>query len=100
MFEFVEEPCKTPNDWNGTCIALHKCRPLMSLLSETPISNERRDFLRRSQCGTDAGKPLVCCPTTFTVDDIENADKQCGVQVSDKIVGGTFFYYILNANLL
>lgn len=72
----------------------------MSLLSETPISNERRDFLRRSQCGTDAGKPLVCCPTTFTVDDIENADKQCGVQVSDKIVGGTFFYYILNANLL
>lgn len=85
----VEELCKTPNNWNGTCIALQQCRPLYSLLTERNLSEELRDFLKQSKCGFKDDKPLVCCPNTLTPDDLPSSENNmCGVQVTDKIVGG------------
>lgn len=60
----------------------------MRLLTEAPLSTEHRDFLRKSQCGRNGSNPLVCCPNTFTVDDLISDGEECGVQAADKIVGG------------
>lgn len=86
VFFFAENACKTPDNWDGRCIVLQQCRPLYSLLQGT-LTNDQRTFLRSSQCGREGSKPLVCCPNTFTEEDLPS-NKHCGVQVSDKIVGG------------
>lgn len=54
----------------------------------TNLSTEQRTFLRKSQCGREGNNPLVCCPNTFKIEDLP-PNKFCGVQVSDKIVGGS-----------
>lgn len=84
----IENSCKTPDNWDGKCIVLQQCRPLYNLLLQgSMITMEQRTFLRNSQCGRQGSNPLVCCPNTFTIDDLPS-NKLCGVQVSDKIVGG------------
>lgn len=50
-----------------------------------PLTTERRNFFRKSQCGVDGKNPLVCCPNTFTVNDLP---KSCGKTITDKIYGG------------
>lgn len=43
----VENPCKTPDGLNGSCVLLQQCRPLMSLLTPS-ISVAQQVFLRLS----------------------------------------------------
>lgn len=82
----TENPCKTPDNFNGTCIAVKQCRPI-SRLMQTELSMERRNFWRSSQCDGDGDGIFVCCPNAFTVDDLPST-KYCGTQVADKIIGG------------
>lgn len=68
------------------------------------LTTEQRDFLRRSQCGREGTNPLVCCPNTFTLDDLPS-NKHCGIQAEDKITGGTatsiseFPWYVFNLSI-
>ena len=82
---YTENTCKTPDDWNGNCVALRECRPLFHLLLGQ-LTTEQRDFLRKSKCGGNTTNPLVCCPNTFTVDDLP-ANGTCGTFMSDRIGG-------------
>lgn len=82
----TEDPCKTPDNFNGTCIAVKQCRPISRVL-KTDLSTEQRNFLRNSQCGREGDDILVCCPNSFTIEDLPST-KYCGTQVADKIVGG------------
>lgn len=54
----AEHSCTTPDNQTGDCIAIQRCPPLSSLILPT-LSIEKRDFLRRSQCGFDGNTPLV-----------------------------------------
>lgn len=98
----IETPWKTPDNWNGHCIVIQQCRPIYDILAG-PLTTEERNFLRKSQCGHDGTNPLVCCPNTFTVNDLP-AGQQCGSSVGDKIVGGEiasideFPWYELNVS--
>lgn len=47
---------------------------------------EQRNFLKSSKCDRDGRNVFVCCPSTFTIDDLPTG-KQCGVQASDKSFG-------------
>lgn len=82
----TENPCKTPDNFNGTCVAVKQCRPISRVL-KTDLSTEQRNFLRNSQCGREGDDILVCCPNSFTIEDLPST-KYCGTQVADKIVGG------------
>lgn len=53
----IEDQCETPDQKNGTCIALQECESLRNKISGT-VSD--REFLRRSACGFDNLTPLVC----------------------------------------
>lgn len=100
----IEKPCKTPDNWNGTCIVLQECRPLFNLFLGS-LSTEQIDFLRKSQCGSIGDNPLVCCPITFTVADLMS-NLRCGLQEADKIMGGVattireFPWYAYDLNVI
>lgn len=83
----AESPCRTPDGLNGTCVVLQQCRPLYRLIRSGSISPEQRQYLRDSQCGRDGTNILVCCPNTFTVDDLPSK-WHCAARVSVRIVGG------------
>lgn len=78
--------CRTPDNWNGTCIGLRECRPLLRLLRKDLPTNVRT-FLRNSQCEGDGTNIRVCCPDTLTINELP-APPQCGLEATDKIVGG------------
>lgn len=82
----TESPCKTPDNLNGDCIALQQCRPLYKLV-RINITTEQRTLLRSSQCGRNGDTILVCCPNTFTVNDLPST-QYCGKQVGNKLAGG------------
>lgn len=63
---------------------MQECRPIYRILRRD-LPEEYRDFLIKSQCGRDGNKVIVCCPNTFTIDDLP---EECGVEAGDRIVGG------------
>lgn len=82
----IENPCTTPDNWNGKCIVLQQCRPLYKTIMRGNLSPQQRNFLRNSQCGRDGANVLVCCPNTFTIKDLPEV---CGVQnPANRIFGG------------
>lgn len=83
----IERPCKTPDDWNGNCIVLQQCRPIYNILT-VHLSTEQRNFLRKSQCGHDGTNPLVCCPITFTIDDLPTDNCGRSINCVPRISGG------------
>lgn len=66
---------------------MEQCRPLNKLAQSDDLSDEQQEFLSKSVCSRGGEPFYVCCPHTFTIDDLPSG-KQCGAQVTDKIVGG------------
>ena len=61
-FFFVENDygsCFTPNGEKGLCINLKQCNELYNLLQKTPLFEDEKLFLRKSQCGWNNGDVLV-----------------------------------------
>lgn len=90
-------PCTTPEGAPGDCIYLQTCSSLYKIFSTPPLTQANRAYLKRSQCGFDSGKPVVCCaaqqPTrlgssNLLPDPVGNANGKCGAGSSDRIIGG------------
>ena len=80
-----ENACTTPDGWNGNCVLLQQCRSLYSIFT-APLTTQTRNFLRNSQCGRDGSNIFVCCPNTFTINDLPT-NEYCGT-IADRIYGG------------
>lgn len=81
--EPVEEytSCKTPFNQPGTCKPLNVCPTLLKLIKRN-MSQEDRQILKKSSCGTLNGAQHFCCPATSceTPNDIEGfcvPDQEC-----------------------
>lgn len=51
--------CPTPDNRNGFCVPLRRCENLFTLLQKTPLNQDERIYLSRSQCGYYLGTPWV-----------------------------------------
>ncbi|CAK1589515.1 unnamed protein product [Parnassius mnemosyne] len=62
-----ERKCLTPDGHEGKCISLNYCSHLNSIMTQLPMSNAAKMFLRNSRCNGPA-KISVCCgpPPTAT----------------------------------
>lgn len=49
------------------------------------MSAEQQNNLKNSECGRHGEKVFVCCPNTFTIDDLPTG--QCGLQATDNVFG-------------
>ncbi|XP_055903205.1 serine protease easter-like isoform X2 [Eupeodes corollae] len=54
--------CLTPNSERALCIHLEQCTYLYNKLLTKPLLDADKMFLQRSQCGSNNGKVLICCP--------------------------------------
>lgn len=55
-------PCVNPDSIEGLCIPLRECPKLSDLFKKkATLTHRSLQFLRKSQCGIENGKPLVCC---------------------------------------
>ncbi|XP_055847600.1 serine protease easter-like isoform X2 [Episyrphus balteatus] len=94
--------CITPNSERALCIHLEQCTYLYNLLTKKPLLEADRNFLQRSQCGSNNGKVLICCPErqigpqpSPAPDSTETRLRsnlpepgQCGNVISNRIYGG------------
>lgn len=93
--------CITPNQERALCIHLEQCTYLFNLVKKKPLLNDDKTFLQRSQCGSNNGKVLICCPerqigaglpeapTTQTRVGVNLPQPgTCGNVISNKIYGG------------
>lgn len=90
--------CITPNQERALCIHLEQCTQLYNLLRKKPLPNEDRTFLQRSQCGTNNGKILICCPERQIGPETPKTQQRlgvslpepgtCGNVISNRIYGG------------
>ncbi|XP_055850336.1 uncharacterized protein LOC129914911 [Episyrphus balteatus] len=87
--------CITPNMENAFCINLEQCTDLYNLLRKKPLLDADRFFLQRSQCGSNNGTILICCPEqqirppnskAGLVTNLPEPD-QCGNVISNRING-------------
>lgn len=57
---WTEETCLTPDNTNGQCIALRDCVRLFNIVLNFKVSTPaERDYVRRSQCGSNNRNPQV-----------------------------------------
>lgn len=101
-FNFLEQvqsfgSCTTPGQTAGLCQFLRQCNSLYNLLVRQPLSDQDRNYLRRSQCGYTQGQVLVCCPDSLqqpTTGQLGGGrgllpePGTCGISTSDRIIGG------------
>lgn len=87
--------CSAPDGKAGRCILLRSCNSLFTLIKKKPLEQEDRAFLSRSQCGWSRADnhPLVCCSDPLDTPirvgaSLLPAVGVCGIQTSDRIVGG------------
>jgi hypothetical protein len=116
FFPLENKPCTDPNDNPGTCVTLKNCSWLYKIYKSKPLSNDKRTFLRKSQCGAIGHTPYVCCAeesnikaavtetstqnsldttaTAETPDWLKSLKKKlpqppaCGIEVAERIFGG------------
>lgn len=56
-----QSTCKTPSGRQGQCIIVDNCPELYALIKNTNTSPRDTDLLRKSHCGYQGQKPMVCC---------------------------------------
>lgn len=55
-------PCLNPDSINGLCIPLRECPMLNDLFRKfSSLTHQKAQFLKKSRCGFESGRPLVCC---------------------------------------
>ncbi|XP_033226882.1 CLIP domain-containing serine protease 2-like [Belonocnema kinseyi] len=101
----AQNPC-----FNGDCIPIQRCPPLLNILKSNNLRPEQIKFLQDSQCGFVGRNPNVCCPKNSgpentprpPINQGENPDpspnlnvrnhpllpSDCGQDVDERIVGG------------
>ncbi|XP_032596341.1 serine protease easter [Drosophila grimshawi] len=95
--------CITPNRERALCIHLEDCKYLYGILTTSPLRNEDKLYLSRSQCGYYNRKVLICCPDRYrdsspvttarppvnsTNTNLLPQPGQCGNLLSNRIYGG------------
>lgn len=91
----LEQTCTAPDGKAGNCILLRLCDTLFTLIKKKPLLQEERNFLSQSQCGwsREENHPLVCCSDSLDApvrvgESLLPPVGVCGIQTSDRIVGG------------
>lgn len=101
----AQNPC-----WNGDCVPIQSCAPLLNILKSNNLRPEQIKFLQDSQCGFVGRNPNVCCPKNSGPDttsrppidqggnpnsspnlNVRNhplLPSNCGEDVDERIVGG------------
>lgn len=83
--------CVTSRREQGECISVSNCQAFLSILRNKPVKPDDQEYLRKSQCGSDAYLPKVCCP--FEVKPITSnllpSVAVCGDSKEERIYGGT-----------
>lgn len=78
----------------GLCVPLKACDPFGVLLRRGSLTNDEREYLRKSNCGMNEEGRLVCCPlprmlkARFSAPASLPAVGVCGKDTSGRIVGG------------
>lgn len=58
-----QSACTASGGGQGTCVDIYKCEPLLALVRKPDRTQQDLEALKKSQCGFQGGKPLVCCPS-------------------------------------
>ena len=61
--------CKTPDGFQGICIDLYLCDPILNLLKIKPLPSSVVSHIRKSVCRRKTPTPDVCCPLNKGKDD-------------------------------
>ncbi|XP_037811415.1 serine protease easter-like [Lucilia sericata] len=99
---FPDGSCGTPDGYQGTCIDILQCPPLLQSLKNVQRSQLETRYLQQSQCGKRGNTVLVCCrydgvsrfnnPTPSMPRDNSNLlpnIRQCGRSFDNRIYGGS-----------
>ncbi|XP_017104148.2 serine protease 7-like [Drosophila bipectinata] len=58
----AQQSCRNPNQNRGTCISIYDCPSLFSVVQQSLLSSDDRNFLVSSKCINGVGRqPHVCC---------------------------------------
>ncbi|KAH8250408.1 hypothetical protein KR026_012380 [Drosophila bipectinata] len=58
----AQQSCRNPNQNRGTCKSIYDCPSLFSVVQQSPLTSEDRNFLVSSKCINGVGRqPHVCC---------------------------------------
>lgn len=74
----IEDECTTPEGIPGTCIPVHNCTRIWTILSRTPshkLTTAQRKFLQKSKCKSQKEAIFVCCPECGHIIKNSNADR-------------------------
>ncbi|XP_035900729.1 CLIP domain-containing serine protease 14D-like [Anopheles stephensi] len=87
------ESCVNPEGRPGRCILFRECQPLLTIYNKYFTTPDESKFLADSRCGELERRTLVCCAAAAvsglqTINDALPTSPQCGIQLSDRIVGG------------
>lgn len=116
MYHLEYSQCVNPQNYRGQCVPIQLCDYLVNIV-RTNQSPEARNFLSKSQCGYNGYTTFVCCPQITQLQPQPNQNSQatrapvvmqklimrpqtvtqsllpkppsCGVDVEDRIFGGT-----------
>ncbi|XP_063907843.1 serine protease grass-like [Zophobas morio] len=68
--------CTTPDQKPGSCLQIYNCQPMLDFLDKVrqPIPPETEKHLKSYRCGTDRGKPKICCPSGLIIIDNEKLE--------------------------
>ncbi|XP_053697459.1 CLIP domain-containing serine protease B4-like [Sabethes cyaneus] len=110
-----QSTCRTPVNELGTCVFVAECLFIRQVLQKPILDNNDIRFIEASRCGTHDRKALVCCakpsggspatpvsakPAAAVASRVDNVPVNfsklgllpkapvCGIQYSDRIVGG------------
>lgn len=79
----------------GICVTLKSCQPISALLMRGGLTDNERNYLKNSDCGTTPEKArLVCCPlprmlkARFSAPSSLPTAGNCGLDLGSRIVGG------------
>ncbi|KXJ72917.1 hypothetical protein RP20_CCG016961 [Aedes albopictus] len=78
----------------GVCLTIRDCDTAGAMLRRGNWSNQEREYLKKSECGMNAGARMVCCPlprslkARFAAPATLPPVGVCGKDTSDRIVGG------------
>uniref|UniRef100_A0A182FSI6 Uncharacterized protein n=1 Tax=Anopheles albimanus TaxID=7167 RepID=A0A182FSI6_ANOAL len=84
------QSCVNPRGQQGSCIQFQECQPLVSIYNKPIRTDDDKQFLLASRCGTFNTKTLVCCVGSASSGGKTTLPQppHCGIQLTDRVVGG------------
>ncbi|XP_065073609.1 CLIP domain-containing serine protease B4-like [Ochlerotatus camptorhynchus] len=90
----VYDNCSDGAGVRGICVPLKSCDPISALLRRGGFTNDEREYLVKSNCGTNEDGRMVCCPLPRMLKARFSSPASlppvgvCGKATGDRIVGG------------